>query len=271
DQLTRGHDAWQGPYEAQRRLRVEQLALMARYAESAQCRMVSLVKHFGDQTDRLAPCGQCDVCDPAGCVAATFERPTAREVAVLAEVVARLRALPGQSMGRLCKEVLGEAPEARPRFERLVRGLARAGQLRLEDAVFEKDGQAIAYQRLFLAGDADPTRALLAPVHRPAPKRPERAPRQRGRGRGRHQARQPAVELPSTGASAALVEVLRAWRLAEAKRRRVPAFRVLTNRALVAVAEARPTTPQALQRVKGLGPKVLSQSGAQLLALCAAR
>ncbi|MCA2979300.1 MAG: RecQ family ATP-dependent DNA helicase, partial [Myxococcaceae bacterium] len=170
DQLTRGHDAWQGPYEAQRRLRVEQLALMARYAESAQCRMVSLVKHFGDQTDRLAPCGQCDVCDPAGCVAATFERPTAREVAVLAEVVARLRALPGQSMGRLCKEVLGEAPEARPRFERLVRGLARAGQLRLEDAVFEKDGQAIAYQRLFLAGDADPTRALLAPVHRPAPK-----------------------------------------------------------------------------------------------------
>nr|MCU0696333.1 DNA topoisomerase 3 [Myxococcaceae bacterium] len=159
DQLTKGHDGWMAPYEAQRRLRVDQLGLMARFAESAQCRMVSLVKHFGDQTDRLEPCGQCDVCNPTGCIAASFERPTAEELSILAEVVARLEALPGQSMGRLCKEVLGDAPDARPGFERLVRGLARAGQLRLEDAVFEKDGQTIAYQRLYLTGAADPKQA----------------------------------------------------------------------------------------------------------------
>ena len=54
----------------------------------------------------------------------------------------------------------------------------------------------------------------------------------------------------------------------EAKKRRVPAFRVLTNRALVAVAEARPTSSQALLSVKGLGPKVVQQSGRQLIELC---
>jgi hypothetical protein len=43
---------------------------------------------------------------------------------------------------------------------------------------------------------------------------------------------------------------------------------VLSNRALIAVAEARPTSPQALREVKGLGPKVLEQSGAQLIDLC---
>lgn len=270
DQLTKGHDAWQAPYEAQRRLRVEQLALMARFAESAQCRMLSLVKHFGDQTDTLEPCGQCDVCNPSGCIAATFEPPTMGEVTVLSEVLARLKALPGQSIGRLCKEVLGDAPEARPQFERLVRGLARAGQLRIDDAVFEKDGQSIPYQRLYVIGAGDPKRALLAPKSRPAPERRGRAPQKRGR-RTKRASRTPAVELPSTGENARLVETLRAWRLGEAKRRRVPAFRVLTNRALVAVAEARPTSAQALLKVKGLGPKVLQQSGAQLIALCSGR
>ena len=76
------------------------------------------------------------------------------------------------------------------------------------------------------------------------------------------------AQLAGYVVNAGLVETLRAWRLAEAKKRRVPAFRVLTNRALVAVAEARPTSSQALLSVKGLGPKVVQQSGRQLIELC---
>jgi len=56
--------------------------------------------------------------------------------------------------------------------------------------------------------------------------------------------------------------------LQEAKRRRVPAFRVLTNRVLVAVAEARPTSTAALRSVQGIGPKALKDVGEQLVALC---
>jgi DNA topoisomerase-3 len=269
DQLTKGHDAWQAPYEAQRRQRVEQLALMARFAEGHRCRMLSLVQHFGDQADSGKPCGRCDVCAPSDCIAARFETPTSAELVVMNEVLARLASLPGQSSGRLCREVLGDAPDARPKFERLVGGLVRAGQLRVEEATFEKDGKTIPYHRLYPVGQPDAQRARLAPKSQPAPERTARGRKpRRVRGGGKREGRSPAVELPSSGANAGLVATLRAWRLEEAKRRRVPAFRVLTNRALVAVAEARPTTSQALLNVKGLGPKVVKDSGAAILSLC---
>jgi len=89
--------------------------------------------------------------------------------------------------------------------------------------------------------------------------------------RGRRATRVSAVSLPATGASADLVATLRAWRLTEAKRKRVPAFRILTNRALVAIAEARPGSTEALRNVKGLGPKLLQTYSSTLVELCARR
>ena len=76
------------------------------------------------------------------------------------------------------------------------------------------------------------------------------------------------MALPTVGPSAGLVAALRAWRLQQAKRQRVPAFRVLTNRALVAIAEARPGTTTSLSAVTGVGPKVLQAYGSQIVALC---
>ena len=268
DQLTRGHDDWAAPYAEQRRLREEQLALVARFAESHRCRMVSLVQHFGDQADSGKPCGVCDVCAPAQCIGARFESPSADELGVLSEIAARLQSYPGQSSGRLCREMLGEAPEERPKFERLVSGLVRAGQLRVEDAVFEKDGKKIPYHRLFPTGRFALDLVRLPLKSAPAKKKGRTAKATRKRRGSKREGRAPAVELPQSGASAGLVATLRAWRLEEAKRRRVPAFRVLTNRALVAVAEARPSSTQALRGVAGIGPKVVKDSGAQIVALC---
>ena len=268
DQLTAGHDDWVEPYAEQRRVREEQLALVARFAESHRCRMVSLVSHFGDQADSGKPCGVCDVCAPAQCIGARFEVPSAEELTILSELVARLQTAPGSASGRLCRDLLGEAPEARPRFERLLSGLVRAGQVRVQDEVFEKDGKKIPYHRLYLAGRASLDLVRLPVKSVPAKK--GKAPRASTRKRrdSKREGRKPAVELPQSGESAGLVAKLRAWRLEEARRRRVPAFRVLTNRALVAVAEARPSSTQALRGVAGIGPKVVKDSGAQLVALC---
>jgi DNA topoisomerase III len=101
----------------------------------------------------------------------------------------------------------------------------------------------------------------------PAGKRGSKRARKTGK-RGR-KVRASGVTLPASGPSAALVATLRAWRLLEAKKKRVPAFRVMTNRALVAIADARPATPSALGAVKGVGPKLLQSYGSQLVALCA--
>jgi DNA topoisomerase III len=89
--------------------------------------------------------------------------------------------------------------------------------------------------------------------------------------RGRRAKRGTAVVLPATGASADLVATLRAWRLTEAKRKRVPAFRILTNRALVAIAEARPISTEALRNVEGVGPKVIQSYSGKLVELCTRR
>jgi superfamily II DNA helicase RecQ len=179
--LLRGHDDWREPYAAQRALRSEQLALVGRFAEGRQCRMIALVKHFGDTEDSGAPCGLCDACAPDQCIAANS----------LAEPLPKVRAAPAKRSRKTSKR------------------------------------------------------------------------------RGRKASRTPAVELPTTGASAGLVATLRAWRLTEAKKKHVPAFRILTNRALVAIARACPTNAEALRNVTGVGPKLLRTYSAQLVGLCA--
>jgi DNA topoisomerase-3 len=184
EKLVRGHADWRAPYAAQRELRVEQLALMSRFAEGRTCRMVALVRHFGDQEDSGDACGLCDACAPAACIK-------------------------------------GQLPSAA---------------------------------------------ALSASVS--AHRKPSRKRGRRTGKRGSQRTRTPAVSLPSSGPSAGLVAALRAWRLQESKRRRVPAFRVLTNRALVSIAEARPSTSPALRSVNGVGPKLIQKYGAALVELC---
>ncbi|RJS23864.1 RecQ family ATP-dependent DNA helicase [Corallococcus sp. H22C18031201] len=72
-------------------------------------------------------------------------------------------------------------------------------------------------------------------------------------------------------ASPVLVESLKAWRLAEARKRRVPAFRILTDRVLGAIASARPATGAELMSIHGVGPALTERYGAQLLSLVARR
>ncbi|ATB35410.1 ATP-dependent DNA helicase RecQ [Cystobacter fuscus] len=69
------------------------------------------------------------------------------------------------------------------------------------------------------------------------------------------------------GAPPQLVEALKAWRLTEARRRRVPAFRILTDRVLGAIASARPRDGAALQRIHGVGPTLTERYGETILAL----
>jgi len=70
-------------------------------------------------------------------------------------------------------------------------------------------------------------------------------------------------------ADAALVARLRAWRLGIAKTRRMPAYRVLTDQTLLAVATLKPRTMEALMSVKGIGEKIAERYGQALLAVIA--
>jgi hypothetical protein len=92
ENVSRGHDHWREPYIAQGAHKRAQIEQMIRYAESNQCRMASLVRHFGDLTDAEEACGICDYCAPASCAAQRFRTATeAERRRALFEVVAALR------------------------------------------------------------------------------------------------------------------------------------------------------------------------------------
>ncbi|MFL5351391.1 DNA topoisomerase 3 [Archangium sp.] len=85
--------------------------------------------------------------------------------------------------------------------------------------------------------------------------------------RALERSRRSGATLGVSTASPQLVEALRAWRLTEARRRRVPAFRILTDKVLGAIASSCPRDSTALQRIHGVGPKLAERYGEAILAL----
>ena len=86
----------------------------------------------------------------------------------------------------------------------------------------------------------------------------------RAREKRKKPSKTPAAPGPGDSAQ---VEALREWRRREAARRSVPAFVVLHDRTLAALAAARPSTLDALSEVPGIGPAKLEAYGKDLLAL----
>ena len=65
-------------------------------------------------------------------------------------------------------------------------------------------------------------------------------------------------------------QALRAWRLSEAKRRRVPAFRIFGDRALLSIAATAPRNEAELLAVQGIGAGIAKKYGAHIYRLIAA-
>jgi superfamily II DNA helicase RecQ len=66
-----------------------------------------------------------------------------------------------------------------------------------------------------------------------------------------------------------VVAKIREWRAAEAKRLGVPAYVILHDRSLNALALARPRNPKQLMGIDGIGPAKAERFGSDLLRLCA--
>ena len=62
-------------------------------------------------------------------------------------------------------------------------------------------------------------------------------------------------------------ETLRMWRLAEARRRGMPAFRIFSDQALRAMATKRPGTAAELLAIPGIGISIVEKYGAQIYRL----
>jgi DNA topoisomerase-3 len=285
--VSRGEPVWQRPYLAQSQHKLAQLDQMVRFAEAHGCRMLHLVRHFGDQEDHGKPCGICDLCAPGGCAVRHFRRPNPDEAAILHRVMRSLHQRDGQSTGQLWRELTadGHAALERKNFERLLGGLARAGLLAVREDSFEKDGKVIHFQRASLTGDGYRAGGSAAELSALVQLTEEAAPagkKRKAKGTtapsaaatlGKPERRKQLALVEEAAGDAALsgvVEALRAWRRTESKKRRVPAFRILTDRTLTALAASRPRTEVELLAVSGIGPAIVSRYGREILGIVGA-
>ena len=62
----------------------------------------------------------------------------------------------------------------------------------------------------------------------------------------------------------AVEDQLRAWRLTSAKRLGVPAFRIMSDRVLVEIAQTRPRNAAELLAIPGIGIATVEKHGAQI-------
>ena len=273
ENVRRGDDHWRRAYEAQRRHKWAELDLITGYANCRECRMLHLMRHFGDREARGGACGMCDFCRPDDCQVLTFTEPRADECRAMVRILEALTERDDQATGRLHRGIFGESL-ARDDFENLIGALARAGLVEVRDDAFERDGRVIRFRRVRTTDRGrrtDAVEAVRVPVgpeltvpHAKPPRRRRRSKKQEVEDKPFHQTVvELATAVPET--SPELVATLREWRLAEARRRRVPAFRILSNRSLTAIAETRPRDEAGLLRVNGMGPKRIERFGETIL------
>jgi superfamily II DNA helicase RecQ len=275
DNVSYGQPNWQKSYIAHGEQKRAQIDQVIRYAESNQCRMSTLVRHFGDFADGETACGICDFCAPARCVAQRFRTATPVERTVLFRVIAVLRAGDGKSTGKLHSQLFPVETMSRDTFEEVLGAMARAGLVRLSDAVFEKDGKQIPYRRVNLTrlghsvDEQTPIQfvmkvAMPTSAERKGKKRaiaPVKRKRQRKLAKDSRQ--KPAAALHS-GSDSRVEEALRGWRMSEARRRGVPAFRIFSDKTLAAIARQRPQTAQELLAISGIGIATVEKYGQQI-------
>ena len=257
--------SWQRTYRVQRQHRLDQIDEMTRFADHRGCRMLRLVRHFGDRADSGAGCGLCDVCAPETCLVRRFRTPLPEDVQAMETVVSMLRRRDGTGTGRLFQEFRAvHGSYDRGAFEDLLGALGQARLVFVEEDSFVKDGETIRYQRAGLTPSGrrrgiDLAGQVLLP---------DDPPDEPAKRRSRRTA--PALEVSEADADPDLVEALREWRLNEARKRRWPAYTVLPNRALAALAVVKPGGRDDLLAVPGVGPKTVERYGTALLRIVAA-
>ncbi len=251
--------------DRRRELDRSKLARMIAYADSSGCYRATILGYFGE---RGAPseCGFCGNC--------------ARRRDVSPEDLLRLRkilsgvARGGERWGK--RKVVAMLTGDLDGLPEPLTRLSTTGILSGESPRTVSDWIAAAQGGGLLAATDDVYRTLsLTPAGRgvmsgrtpqvaltlPEPPRPK----------ARRKRVSKTLAAGATGSTGpASIEALREWRRQEAARRAVPAYVVLHDRTLAALAAARPSTLDALSEIPGIGPAKLEAYGRDLLALLGA-
>ncbi len=280
---TRPSSSWQSAYETQVAVRRAQIDRMIAFAESTDCRMHSLVQHFGDTSDKATTCGLCDICNPGDANSAqSAHQPTAQEREWLREILSALEHR-STSTGKLFTDL--HLMKDRKDFDTLLDGLARAALITLTNDTFRSpEGKDITYKKATITWDGKaaithegrtPDDATLDTVWLRT--NLSAAPGKRSRTKSGSS----SSPRPSSSAKVAshdssvlspaaeqLFTQLRNWRTEVARPTKTPAFMILGDAVLRAIANTAPQNLSALHAISGMGPTKVDRYGADLIAIC---
>jgi RecQ family ATP-dependent DNA helicase len=274
--VKRGGSGWKKTYTTQAQFRAEQFEKVLRYTSSCECRMCALVRHFGDEEDASRPCGKCDACDPAAAVLRQFRRATAAERDLVQRIVDELRPVDYKATGTLQRNLDPSGRMSRDEFDALLDAMVRAALIAIEDAEYEKDGEVRRFRKVRLTERGLEVRAAT-PLPLLIGDGVVEAFGARGNSAARAKKSKAVAEKSASGSAApvrltveqeALAARLKEWRAAEARKLGVPAYVVLHDRTLTALAAARPANPRQLLEIAGMGPAKAEKFGAAIIGLC---
>ena len=239
----------------------EHLHAMRRYAQAARCRHAALSEYFG-QDYAPAACGACDVC--------LDETESLPDSTVTAQKILSCVARAGERFGvrHICEVLRGAKTEGIQRH-----GHDRLSTFGLLAALDQRTAENLVHQLLdqellSRSGGDRPVVSLNARSwqvmrgERPVVLLEPRV--------GRTRAAKADVD-DWEGVDRDLFDRLRRWRRRVAESRGKPAWTILDDRSLRAIARERPTSPAALLRCKGIGEKRLADFGAAVLDIVAGR
>ena len=284
--VTVGGSGWKKTYAVQAQFRGEQFDKVLHFTTSTECRMAALVRHFGDVADASRSCGICDVCDPAGAVLRLFRRPTLIEREIMQAIVEELRGVDYKAAGTLLRTIDSAFRTNRDTFDSLLDAMTRAALIEIENAEYEKDGEVKRFRKVRLTQSGLELR-LTTPIEllisdgiveefgggSAASSRARKAKAgsaKTARAKSGPASIKQTAPIKLTVAGEALAARLKEWRAAESKRLRVPAYVVMHDRTLMAVAQARPENPNQLLEIAGMGPAKAERFGDAILDLCGA-
>jgi superfamily II DNA helicase RecQ len=178
-------------------------------------------------------------------------------------------------------------------FDALLDSMVRARLIEIEDAVFEKDGEVKRYRKVRLTATglelrpSTPLDLLLSdgvvkelsgPKNTPVRSKKSKSTKSESKSDSKKSSA--ANSLSSTSysdgarplsvADEALASRIKEWRAALAKQLRVPAYVVLHDRSVNAIALARPKNPRQLLDIGGMGPAKVERFGEEILELLSA-
>ena len=242
-----------GSDDANKRREHKRLDALVAYAEASSCRRAMLLNYFGD---KITACGNCDIClDPPRMIDATVQARMALNVVEAtgqrfgaSHLIDVLRGSENQRVHELSHDRLpvhgAGRDHPKPWWQAFLRQLVSAGHLMIDIQEFgglkiTSSGQSI------LSGETGfECREIV--VRTKAPSAPSAAP------------------IPSLAPeNEDLMARMKKLRLELARERSVPPYVIFHDRTLIAMAEAKPATPEAFLDLPGVG-----KSKAKLFADC---